>query len=234
MSYLCHWGLIIILAEWFTSVIETNLPSFIVTRCKIAILLSQKVLGSACQHIDFVQRESWSMQTWHPCSNVQGVEGECYLVSGEQWAVSGNLWAVKKTKYLVIGPLVSCNHGLKDIFLGLLIRRLERTNNMNARLWMVSNKKHQYVHNYGHIYLSYTKLHRCIACRMIMEWTNLKWMMLIIMMILTIVIWTHWPMKQNMVEWYSIFTNYSANNGKGSGASSAILIVMFNLEIVNS
>jgi hypothetical protein len=44
--------------------------------------------------------------------------GECYLVSGEQWAMSGNLWAVKKTKYLVIGPLVSYNRGLKNNFLG--------------------------------------------------------------------------------------------------------------------
>jgi hypothetical protein len=35
---------------------------------------------------------------------------------------------------LVIGPLVSYNRGLNDIFLGLVIRRLGRTNNMNDRL----------------------------------------------------------------------------------------------------
>ena len=33
----------------------------------------------------------------------------------------------------------------------------------------MSNKKSEYVHNYGHIYLSYTNFHRCIACRIIME-----------------------------------------------------------------
>ena len=74
------------------------------------------------------------------------------VLSCERWAVSGNLWAVMKTKYLVIGPLVSYNRGLKDIFWGLIIRRLGRTNNMNTRLWVVSNKKTQYVHNYGKIY----------------------------------------------------------------------------------
>jgi hypothetical protein len=40
---------------------------------------------------------------------------------------------------------------------------------MNARLWVVSNEKNQYVHNYGHIYLSYTNSHKSIACRIIME-----------------------------------------------------------------
>ena len=32
-----------------------------------------------------------------------------------------------------------------------------------------------------------------------------------VMMILTIIIWTHWTMEQSMVEWYSIFTNLSYN-----------------------
>ena len=36
-----------------------------------------------------------------------------WAVSSEQWAVSGNLCVVKKTEYLVIGPLISYNRGLK-------------------------------------------------------------------------------------------------------------------------
>ena len=44
------------------------------TYCKIATQLYQEVLGNANQYMDFVQYESWNIQTWHPCTNIQRVE----------------------------------------------------------------------------------------------------------------------------------------------------------------
>jgi hypothetical protein len=76
---------------------------------------------------------------------------------------------VKKTKYLVIGPLVSYNRGLNDIFLGFSNKKIGKDKQHERLIVSGEQRKNQYVYNYGHIYLSYTNFYRCIACRMIME-----------------------------------------------------------------
>ena len=66
--------------------------------------------------------------------------------------MSGNLWAVKKTKYLVIGPLVSYNRGLKDIFLGFNTSKIGEKKQHERSIVSGEQQKTQYVYNYGHIY----------------------------------------------------------------------------------
>ena len=50
--------------------------------------------------------------SFHTYSNWYGMCTCRGVLSCERWAMSGNLWAVRKLKYLVIGLLISYNHGI--------------------------------------------------------------------------------------------------------------------------